>query len=126
RALVDASLPEVAAFQWRAANEAILEALAGLTAEDWCATSYADFLADPAREVARLCAFVGLELPADLRRSLRGPLPIARHTLSPPAPDKWRRYQGVLAPLLSEADALHDRITTLAAVTAVGGGPAPA
>jgi len=55
--LRDRPLEEIVAFQWKAANETILEDLAGLPHERWTSLSYEDFTADPRAEVAKLLAF---------------------------------------------------------------------
>ena len=84
-------LEEVVAFQWRAANETILEDLASLPRERWTTASYEDLIRDPAQEVARLLEFTGLSMDPQLAAYLSKPLPLSRHTKTPPGPDKWRQ-----------------------------------
>ena len=45
-----------------------------------------DFIADPAAQVSRLCAGLGLQWD----RPLEGPLPLARHIVTKPDPEKCR------------------------------------
>ena len=86
RALAGKPLAEIVAGQWRATTEVLLEDLAALPGR-WHPIRYDDFLADPAREIGRLCQ--ALDLAWD--QPLDGPLPFARHTLTAPDPDKWRK-----------------------------------
>ena len=64
-------------------------------------------LADPEAEIRRLCSV--LEYAWD--QPLEGKLPHSAHTLTPPAPDKWRRHEQeiekvlpALAPLIARAE----------------------
>lgn len=87
RELVSASLGEIAAAQWSAVNQAILDDLGSIPPSDWCTVSYRDFIADPQAETARLCAFA--EVAWD--RVLDQTLPLSKHTLTAPDSQKWRR-----------------------------------
>ena len=53
-------LEEIVAFQWRVANETILDDLADLPRERWISARYEDVLRDPRAEIARLLEFAGL------------------------------------------------------------------
>lgn len=50
----------------------------------------------PQAAAERLCGCVGLEWDVVLSR----PLPLSRHTLTPPAPDKWHKNAAGIAPFL--------------------------
>jgi hypothetical protein len=114
RALAGKPLPEIVAGQWREATAALLDDLAQLPAGRCQAVRYGDFVADPATQVGRLCA--GLGLPWD--RPLDGPLPLARHTLSKPDSDKWRVHataiEAVLPGLLATIDRAEEALGLLA------------
>jgi hypothetical protein len=84
-------LEEVVAFQWRTANETILDDLASLPRERWTSLRYEDLVADPRAEVAKLLAFAGLSTDAHLEEYLSKPLPPSRHTQTAPDPEKWRQ-----------------------------------
>ena len=70
--------------------------MAGIEPEAIRALSFADFLADPDRTLRAICDFADVNFdqspPADL--------PFSMHTLTPPAPDKWRSHEDELTPLL--------------------------
>ncbi len=85
------SVEEIAAFQWETTNRMVLDDLARLPQRRWSSVSYAEFLADPAATIERLCAFMDLDVDENLRRNLASPLPLSRYTLTPPAPDKWQK-----------------------------------
>ena len=62
-------------------------------------------MADPAAEVERIAAFAGLGWDRDPPAEL----PHSRHTLTPPAPGKWRAHEAELAPLLERLAPLAER-----------------
>ncbi len=100
RDMKSASLSAIAAFQWAAANTAILSALEGLPRDRWTIAGYDALVADPAGTAPALCAFCGID-PGDTIRALDGArLPLSPSTVSAPSADKWRRHQ-------TEIDALH-------------------
>jgi hypothetical protein len=93
-------LEEVVAFQWQAANETILEDLASLPRERWTSARYEDLVRDPAQEVARLLEFAGLAIDPQLSVYLAKPLPLSRHTKTPPRADKWRQDEAAIERVL--------------------------
>jgi len=82
-------LIEIVAAQWEATTRMLLDDLAALPAERIVVARYDALLRDPQTEIARLCAAVGFEWD----RALEGALPASQHTLSAPAPDKWRKHE---------------------------------
>ncbi|RIJ16837.1 sulfotransferase [Henriciella mobilis] len=107
------SLAEIAAFQWLACNEAILSGLSGLPAERLTVLSYADFMADPGKTLLGVCKALGIDgAPAGLNI---GPMPLSRSTVSQPSPDKWRRFEAEIAPLLPQLTSMQARIDDFAA-----------
>ncbi|WP_405223292.1 sulfotransferase family protein [Lentisalinibacter sediminis] len=89
RALRGRPLAAVAAFQWAAANNAILDALQS-SRTDYTVVRYEALLAEPRRELGRISAWAGSEASVD---SVPGTLPLSRTTLTPPRADKWRRHE---------------------------------
>ncbi|HEX7966134.1 MAG TPA: sulfotransferase [Gammaproteobacteria bacterium] len=104
---------DVVAAQWRAANQAIVDELSKLPRERWRVLDYAELVRDPAGVVQRAAAFIGLPPPAELQRSLAGGLPPSRYTLSAPMPDKWRRHEQALKPVLEGLGALQSQLCSL-------------
>lgn len=86
QALAGKPLADIVAGQWRVATEMLLDDLAQLPPGRCQTIRYGDFIADPAAEIGRLCAGMGLGWD----RPLDGPLPLARHTVTRPDPEKWR------------------------------------
>jgi hypothetical protein len=84
------SLCHVAAFQWSAANQAIIHGLESIPADQWTTVSYADLLADPEGEVFRLCKFMDVDPGPRLTSALTRPLALSPTTLTPPSPIKWK------------------------------------
>ena len=106
RELIGKPLAEVAARQWLSANEHILGDLAAIPKERWCAISYADVVRYPQSAAERLCGFAGVRW----QQTLPGPLPHSRYTLTPPAPEKWRKNESELAPVLPLAEPVSMRV----------------
>jgi uncharacterized protein (TIGR03032 family) len=72
----------------------LLDDLEALDPDRWCVSSYDRLLADPQAEIDRLCAFCDVDTVSELPKSL----PLSRHTLDSPAPEKWRRNAAELDP----------------------------
>ncbi|HET6546093.1 MAG TPA: sulfotransferase [Rhodanobacteraceae bacterium] len=81
-------LAEIVARQWEATTRILLDDLEALPADRCLSVRHEAFLAQPQACIERLCA--ALDLEWDIRL---GVLPWSRHTVSAPAPDKWRRHQ---------------------------------
>lgn len=113
RALRGRPLEEVAAFQWRSANEIIADDLAALGAGRSLVVSYDEFLRDPAAEVRRICAFAGWEFDEALRQRVAGPLPLSRYTQTEPRPDKWRKNEAAITRVTPSLEATLARLRTL-------------
>ncbi|MEO8444404.1 MAG: sulfotransferase [Gammaproteobacteria bacterium] len=103
-------LEEIAAWQWDSANRIICDDLAAVPREQWTATSYEDLLGAAPATVQGLCAFLGLEVDAGLAARLAQPLPLSRHTQTPPAPDKWRSNAALLDRVLPGVEATRARL----------------
>ena len=86
QALSGTPLADIVAGQWKVASEVLLDDLEQLPAGRCQTIRYGDFIADPSAEIGRLCTGLGLEWD----RPVDGPLPLARHTVSKPDPEKWR------------------------------------
>ncbi len=88
RQLIGAPLERIVAEQWAATTQLILDDLAALPPERWRTIRYEAFVASPQTKVSRLCAELSLDWDARLGASL----PLARHTLSAPNAEKWRKH----------------------------------
>jgi hypothetical protein len=113
RSMIGKSLVEIAAFQWSASNSIILDNLAKLPAERWTVASYDELVADPAGVRERLCRFVSPDLRCDT--APLAALHLSRTTLSPPHPDKWKKYQQEIAALWPKLDSVNRRLAEASA-----------
>jgi hypothetical protein len=113
QALRGRPLEEIAAYQWQTTNQTILEDLKALSRESWTSVSYAEFIEAPEATVRRLCTFAEIDFDPSLAERVRRPLPAARHTLTPPEPDKWRQNATLLARVLPALDDTHRRLDAL-------------
>ena len=94
------TLAEVCAFQWVAANEAILAARDEIATHRWFEIRYEELVASPKGSVERL--LTGLGLPADAA-VLAHADELHRHvtkTVTAPRPDKWRKDALEIEPVL--------------------------
>jgi len=103
-------LEEIVAFQWRVANETILEDLADLPRERWIGARYEDLLRDPRAEIERLLEFAGLSTDARLEEYLAKPLPPSRYTQTAPDPDKWKQNAAEIERVLPGLAAVSARL----------------
>lgn len=106
-------IAEIAAFQWLTTNEQLATDLHALPADRWTSIGYDALLADPATEIRRLCEFADVPFGPRMRTLAEGKLPTSKYTLSPPAPDKWRRHEAALAGVLPGLQKLADRLAAL-------------
>ena len=103
-------LEEVVAYQWRMANETILDDLADLPRERWTTVSYESLVADPRAEVSKLLAFAGLAMDARLEEYLARPLPLSRYTQTQPDPEKWKQNAAEIERVMPSLSALSARL----------------
>jgi len=91
RDLVGKTLFDIAAFQWAACSDKLLDDLEMLEDGRCSAVAYEELVGAPSQTIRRLAEFAQVE-----DRGINagnGPLPLSRTTLSPPDPDKWRRWE---------------------------------
>ncbi|HEY0514863.1 MAG TPA: TIGR03032 family protein, partial [Thermoanaerobaculia bacterium] len=105
RELAGRPLAEIAARQWAIATDELLGDLEALPPERWCVANYGRLVSEPREEVERLRGFLGI----DWDRELAAPLPLSRHTVTPPERGKWRRNADVLEPAFPLAAAAAER-----------------
>jgi hypothetical protein len=111
RDLIGTSLPEIVAGQWQSATKRLLDDLETVPDADRCVSRYDALLADPTSEIARLCR--AMDFSWD--RPPNETLPVARHALSAPDPDKWRKHQLEIESVLPSIAATVDRASAFAA-----------
>jgi LPS sulfotransferase NodH len=107
------ALEEIAAFQWNAANQTLLDDLTSLPPQRWTSVSYAELLADPLATVMRLCEFAGIRLDQSLRERVQSPLPHSQQTHTAPAAEKWRSNEAQIACVLPTVEATWQRLRSL-------------
>ncbi len=111
RQLNGRSMEEIVAAQWEITTRILLDDLQALPPERVHVAHYAALVAQPADEVARLCA----ALDFDWDQPLDAALPLSRFTLSPPAADKWRKHAAAFAPWLPSLQPTMERAAQFAA-----------
>jgi Sulfotransferase family/Aspartyl/Asparaginyl beta-hydroxylase len=105
RNLAHQSLAAIAAAQWQRTLGVLLDDLGRVPPTRVHALTYRDFLADPVGNIAQICAFAGIGWD----RKIPAALPLSRHTVTPPHPEKWRRHEAAIAPYLPALRATDER-----------------
>ena len=108
RSLIGRPLEEIVAHQWATTTDLVMGDLEALPEAQRCFVRYDDLVASPQAQVRRVCEFADLEWDRAL-----DVLPLSRHTLSPPDPDKWRRHEAAILrvlPIVEAADARARRL----------------
>jgi hypothetical protein len=103
-------LEEVVAFQWRVANETILDDLADLPRERWTTVRYEALLANPRGEIGKLLEFSGLAMDERLEAYLAKPLPLSKYTQTKPDPDKWKQNAAEIERVMPQLEAVARRL----------------
>jgi hypothetical protein len=106
-------LAEIAAHQWRATNEIMLDDLQRLPASRWTTIDYADLIRDPAGAMRGLCSFAGIRFDDALATRTGAPLPVARHTLTAPRAGKWEAHRAGIVGVLPKIQPTWDRLRGL-------------
>jgi len=109
RDLIGRALANVVASQWAEAMSILVDDLDGLPQEKVRAIDYSAFVADPAGEMQRLTQSLGIAFDEPLGQKL----PLSRYTVSAPDPDKWRRQEDRIAPVLSIVEAAERKAKAL-------------
>jgi hypothetical protein len=109
QALSGHSLAEICAFQWETANRIILDDLEKMPSERWFACNYDDLTTNTESVIRRICDFAGLQVDERLQQRISGSLPLSRFTHTKPDPDKWRKNEQEIEPVLDSVKATWDR-----------------
>lgn len=103
RELVGKPLPEIVAKQWAITTDILIRDLQQLPPSRVYALRYDALLNSPTAVMKHLSQWASL----DWDRDLGSDLPLAAYTVSHPAPDKWKRLEGVIEqvfPIVAAAD----------------------
>ncbi len=106
-------LAEIVAVQWLTTNQTILNDLRDMPEDRWCSIRYEEFVANPGKEMRRLCAFAEVPYGARMEEVTATPLERSKYTLTPPDPDKWKRNAPELKPVLEATKALAEELQKL-------------
>lgn len=110
----DASVEEIAAFQWQATNEAILHELAKLDRSRWMAVSYGQQVQSPAETMQAICDFCDVSATDILAALSSGESKLSRYTVSPPSANKWHTNAAALGRVLPSLRDTMELIKTTA------------
>jgi Sulfotransferase family len=109
----DRSLAEIAAFQWAAANQAILDDLAALPRDRWLLLDYQTLTTNPEVVLRRLCTFLEVPFDQNLADIVHRPLPLSGTTIRYPSPTRWRYNPDFREAALDPFDKVVQRVTEM-------------
>lgn len=105
-------LVEIAAYQWRVANETILADLDQIPRDAWHLVRYADLVAAPKPTIRQIAAFADLRWHEEMEQIVSQTLPVSRMTFSTPSADKWRKHESVLAAVLPGVEGVVKQLSS--------------
>ena len=122
RNLAGSSLVDTVTGQWTMATRVLNADLERIEPGRVHTLEYGSLVADPRAELTRIAEFAELEFD----REIETPLPLSRHTVSPPDPQKWRRLEAELGPALARVGEVRARARSLVERQAPAGAEQPA
>lgn len=112
--MIHRPMHEIAAYQWRACQDIILDDLSAIEDERWTICSFDEFLSDTPGTINRIQAFCELDKDPSLEAYCTAPLPYSRYTQTAPAAGKWRQYHVQIADVFSSLGTTIRRINSAA------------
>ena len=98
--LTQAPLAEIVAQQWLQTNQTIMDDLSALPDERWCSIDYDEFLKNTGESLHRLCHFSQVIFGPRMQQLAAKPLKHSKYTHTAPHPEKWRKNEAELAPVI--------------------------
>lgn len=108
--LTEKPLVEIAASQWKIANQTIIDSLVSLPAHRWCAIHYNDLIQHPQAQIQRLCNFANIEWQENLQP---GELTLSLSTITPPEVNKWHQNKDAIKLILPQMKSTTIRVRKL-------------
>ncbi|MCP4330871.1 MAG: hypothetical protein GY791_20980 [Alphaproteobacteria bacterium] len=113
RELNGKKLADIVAAQWLTTNRLILDDLTEVPDDHWCSIRHEDFIANPAKELRRLCTFAEVPFGARMEDASKAPLKPSKYTLTAPDPDKWKKNAPELKPVMASTKDLAEELSKL-------------
>jgi hypothetical protein len=115
RNLRNASLSDIAAFQWRAVNEQLLDDFECLPRHAWTSVDFSDLSSNPDSVAARIAGFLGCDSPVDGRGDVGRTRGWVEDSIFVPSPIEWREGTDLLLPSLRSLGPINGRLRHLTA-----------
>jgi hypothetical protein len=84
-------LEDVAAFQWKSANQYIIDDLSKIPDAKVVTVSYTELVNDTYNQIKRICNECDITFDERLETLTKGILPHSKYTQTAPAQDKWKK-----------------------------------
>lgn len=95
--MLDKSLQEISAFQWKSCQNIILDDLSVIESSRWMSCSLKRLLNEPLNTIRDIQHFCELNDDKELSQYCSSPLPNSKYTLTIPAKGKWRQNESLIA-----------------------------
>ncbi len=108
RKLKGKSIAEIAAFQWEVSNRTIMSHLSELDSSRRMILDYDQLIGEPQEAINRVNRFADVAHPSITLDS--SSLPLSKTTVTPPNPEKWKKYEDSISRLLPGLEACQRQI----------------
>ena len=113
RTMKTKSIPDIAAFQWKACNEKIMQDLAPLPKDRVVSLSYQQLVNKTPLAIKKICTAFNIPIDKSLYDVVTAnELPLSATTVSKPATDKWRAREDQILPVLPTVEDSWSTIKT--------------
>lgn len=102
------NLAEVCAFQYRVANEAVLEGLSSVPDERKAVLRYEDLVSSPESQISQVCNRADLSYSGSLRKMAED-MPVVNSSKQP-GPDKWRKNEEQVLSAMPSVESVSKRM----------------
>ena len=107
------SLAAIAAFQWSAANQAILNDLRSDPDISFLPLAYRNLVDTTEETIEKVAAFIDIPITAELQKRIAAPLPLSNTIVEAPEREKWRRHQKEIEAVHSVYAPVEEALSTL-------------
>lgn len=106
RKLQEDDIALTAATQWQQAHETMMQDLQQVDSKNILGIKYENFLESPQAHIEKICTFSNLSWDKQLDKNL----PLSRHTLTKPDPNKWQKNKLELTRVLPKVQGTFDKL----------------
>ena len=107
------SIAEIAAFQWAAANETIMNDLKQFNLIEWVVCDYRALVGNTSQTIKSIARFAKIKYTGELKEYAGSSLPVSKTAITLPKKDKWKRHRDVIESLVDIYEPVQHRLDEL-------------